>query len=40
MVQNKDVFESEIFGSNVFNDIVMQERLPKSLYKKLKRLLH
>ncbi|NLO93135.1 MAG: glutamine synthetase type III [Clostridiaceae bacterium] len=36
MVQNKDVFESEIFGSNVFNDIVMQERLPKSTYKKLK----
>ena len=33
MVQNKDVFESEIFGSNVFNDIVMQERLPKSIYK-------
>ncbi len=26
----------EIFGSNVFNDAVMKERLPKSAYKKLK----
>ncbi len=26
----------EIFGSNVFNDSVMKERLPKSAYKKLK----
>ena len=26
----------EIFGSNVFNDHVMQERLPKKVYQKLK----
>lgn len=26
---------SEIFGENVFNDTVMQERLPKKVYKKL-----
>ena len=28
---------SEIFGSNVFNDAVMQERLPKKVYKELKK---
>ena len=28
---------SEIFGENVFNDAVMRERLPKSIYKKLKQ---
>lgn len=28
---------SEMFGKNVFNDSVMRERLPKSVYKKLKR---
>lgn len=28
---------SEIFGKNVFNDAVMKERLPKSVYKKLKQ---
>ena len=28
---------SEIFGSNVFNDTVMQERLPKKVYKELKK---
>lgn len=28
---------SEIFGKNVFNDSVMKERLPKSVYKKLKQ---
>ena len=27
-----------IFGENVFNDSVMKERLPKSVYKKLKFL--
>lgn len=27
----------EIFGKNVFNDKAMQERLPKSVYKKLKK---
>ena len=26
-----------IFGENVFNDTVMRERLPKSVYKKLKQ---
>ena len=26
---------AEIFGSNVFNDAVMQERLPKKVYKEL-----
>ena len=28
---------SEIFGSNVFNDAVMQEKLPKATYKELKQ---
>ena len=28
---------AEIFGENVFNDAVMRERLPKSVYKKLKQ---
>lgn len=28
---------AKIFGENVFNDTVMQERLPKNVYKKLKR---
>ncbi|MFQ7311751.1 glutamine synthetase III family protein [Sellimonas sp.] len=28
---------AEIFGKNVFNDTVMQERLPKKIYKELKR---
>ena len=26
---------TEIFGENAFNDVVMRERLPKSVYKKL-----
>ena len=26
----------KIFGSNVFNDAVMKERLPKAAYKKMK----
>ena len=30
---------SEIFGENVFNDTVMQERLPKKIYKKLKDII-
>ena len=25
---------ADIFGENVFNDAVMQERLPKKIYKK------
>ena len=28
---------TEVFGSNVFNDAVMQERLPKKVYKELKK---
>jgi len=28
---------TEVFGSNVFNDIVMKERLPKHVYKTLKK---
>jgi len=28
---------TEIFGSNVFNDFVMKERLPKSTYKAIKK---
>ena len=28
---------SEIFGEDVFNDSVMQERLPKKVYKELKK---
>lgn len=27
-----------IFGENVFNDSVMKERLPKSVYRKLKQI--
>ena len=30
---------AEIFGENVFNDAVMQERLPKKVYKKLKEVI-
>ena len=29
---------TEIFGEDVFNDTVMQERLPKKVYKDLKKL--
>ena len=42
MLERKDVVEmsdyfnvADIFGENVFNDAVMQERLPKKVYKKL-----
>lgn len=28
---------AEIFGENVFNDTVMQERLPNKVYKNLKK---
>ena len=28
---------AEIFGQNVFDDTVMQERLPKKIYKNLKK---
>ena len=30
---------TELFGSNVFNDIVMRERLPKDIYKAFKKTL-
>ena len=32
-----DTKPTDIFGSNVFNDKVMQERLPKAVYKSLKK---
>ncbi|MCF0121864.1 MAG: glutamine synthetase III [Lachnospiraceae bacterium] len=35
----KYVNVAEIFGENVFNDTVMQERLPKKVYKKLKNII-
>ncbi|HMZ58480.1 MAG TPA: glutamine synthetase III, partial [Leptospiraceae bacterium] len=31
---------TELFGKNVFNDKVMQERLPKSVYKSLKKTIN
>ena len=31
---------AKIFGENVFNDTVMQERLPKKVYKKLKEVIN
>ena len=34
---NEFVNVAEIFGENVFNDTVMQERLPKKVYKDLKK---
>ena len=30
---------TDIFGENVFNDSVMQERLPKKVYKKLREVI-
>ena len=30
---------AKIFGENLFNDTVMQERLPKNVYKKLKKII-
>ena len=36
---NEKIVMSEIYGSNVFNDSVMRERLPKTVYKDLKKLL-
>ena len=35
MEKDFDVFEE--FGSNVFNDYTMRQRLPKDVYKKLKQ---
>jgi glutamine synthetase len=38
----KEAFENiaELFGSNVFNDAVMRERLPKDVYKTLKKTIN
>ena len=35
--KKRDINVAEIFGENVFNDTVMQERLPKKIYKELRR---
>lgn len=37
MDKNYEEISSSMFGSNVFNESVMQERLPKPTYKKLKK---
>ena len=37
-VQNEYYNVADIFGENVFNDTVMQERLPKKTYKKLREV--
>ena len=38
MAEEKEYFNvADIFGENVFNDAVMQERLPKKVYQKLKQ---
>ena len=38
MAEEKEYFNvADIFGENVFNDTVMQERLPKKVYQKLKQ---
>ena len=34
---SENVNVTEVFGSNVFNDAVMKERLPKNVYKELKK---
>ena len=38
-VQNEYFNVADIFGENVFNDAVMQERLPKKVYKKLREVI-
>ena len=38
-VQNEYYNVADIFGENVFNDAVMQERLPKKTYKKLREVI-
>ena len=35
MSENEKYSVSDIFGENVFNDAVMQERLPKKVYRRL-----
>ena len=39
MSENEYFNVSDIFGENVFNDAVMQERLPKKTYKKLREVI-
>ena len=34
---SKVISVTEMFGKDVFNDAVMRDRLPKSVYKKLKK---
>lgn len=37
---SKKIDVAEIFGENVFNDVVMMERLPKKVYKELKKTIN
>ena len=37
---SENVNVTEVFGSNVFNDAVMKERLPKNVYKELKKTIN
>ena len=37
ITMSEKVNVAEIFGSNVFNDAAMRERLPKAVYKELKK---
>ncbi len=40
MMETTEYFNvADIFGDNVFNDAVMQERLPKKVYKKMKEVM-
>ena len=39
MIEKEKFSVSEIFGENVFNDAVMQERLPKKTYKRLREVI-
>lgn len=34
---SEKIYVAEIFGEDVFNDKVMQERLPKKVYKELRK---
>ena len=36
-MEEKTTMIAEIFGKNVFNDAVMEKRLPKKIYQELKR---
>ncbi|MGI6122652.1 MAG: glutamine synthetase III, partial [Acetivibrionales bacterium] len=40
MDNSNNVFSSDIFGLNVFNESVMRERLPKATFKKLKETIN